>query len=125
MKIQKKCLEVCFLALKETELSLADSRVRDAFLNKLNEAIKTLYTERVAVMEKFCTKKEDGTPDLNDKGEYHFTPDVVEEFAKELETLINEEIEVSGEKEKIATIITETKYKPKFGEVELIDLLLA
>ena len=61
MKIPKKCLEVCFLTLKETELSLADSRIRDAFMKKLEESINTFYIDRKKVLEKFCKKNEDGT----------------------------------------------------------------
>jgi len=125
MKIHKKCLEVCFLSLKETELSLADSRVRDAFLKELTKAVKTFYAERKVVMEKFCTKNEDGTPKLGENDEFHFEPEVVADLSTELQTLIDEEVEIPGDKEKIAAILNETKYKPKFGEVELIDLLLA
>lgn len=127
MKLHKGQLELTFTVLKDTNLSLQDSRIRDAFLKPLGEAVDTFYKERTAIYEKFCDKKEDGTPDIDD-GKYHFKKEVTEEADKELKTLITEEVEIEEKwgvtKTKLKELMEKTNYSPKVGEVEVIDSIL-
>lgn len=125
MNLLKSQLEVFYHTVKGTEgvLNLAEGRIRDSFMKPLTEALKTFEEDRKVIYEKFCTKKEDGTPDVDD-GNYHFDPKEIPEVNKELQTLLDEEVELStptGLKE----ILEKTEYKPKVGESEVIDAILA
>ena len=125
--LTKNKLEVLFLAIRGTEgvLSLAESRIRDAFMKPLTEATKTFEEDRKVIYEKFCTKDEEGNPDLTDNN-YHFQKEVLEGLHKEIETLYAEEVELPvASKESLKLILERTEYKPKTGEVEIIDEILA
>jgi hypothetical protein len=121
MQITKRELEPIFLAVKGTEgvLSLKDARVRDSFMKPLTEALMSFEKERNAVYDQFCIKTEDGQPDLSD-GSYHFDKGEIEKVNEELKTLIAEPVELTppaGLKE----ILERSEYKPRVGEVEIID----
>lgn len=125
MKLQKRHLEITFLAFKGTEgvLSLKESRIRDSFMKSLTEVTMTFEEDRKAIYEKFCNKKEDGTPDTED-GQYHFDTAVLPDVNEELRILLDEEVEIEtpvGLKE----TLEKTEYRPKTGEVEIIDEILA
>lgn len=122
MQVKKSNLELIFNVLKETKLNLADARLRDAFLKDALDKIKLFNEDRKKVLETFCDKKEDGTPDVKDD-KYSFQPAVVEDLTKELDTLANETVEVVGN-DSIKTFIEKTEYSPKPGEAELIDNIL-
>lgn len=122
MQIKKSYLEVLYLVLKETELNLAGSRTRDNFLKKLEDPLNTYYTDRRKIYTEYCNKKEDGTPDIED-GLYHFKDEVKETVQEELNTLNSELVELSAPEE-LKDIIEKTNYKPKVGEVEIVDEIL-
>lgn len=125
LKLQKKCLVPFFLALRETDgvLSLKDARIRDGFLKTLKEMTATFEVDRKAIYEHYCVKKEGGVPDIvNDA--YTFKPEVQEELIKELTMLLEEEVELPDTKG-LKEILEKTEYKPKTGEAELIDEVLA
>lgn len=130
MKVKKIHLEVFYNTVRGTEgvLGLADSRIRDAFLKPLGEATDAMVKERVAIYEKFCDKKEDGTADTHGE-QYHFSKEVLPEANKELELFAKEEVEVpfvwGVTAEKLKEIIEKSTYKPKYGETEIIDELTA
>lgn len=120
--MKKSQLETLFNVLKGTEgtLNLAESRRRDAYLKPLIEALETFYKDRVKIYEKFCTKKEDGTPDI-EGGKYIFPTESLEETNKELETLSQETITIEGD---IKDLLEKSEYKFKIGEAEILDKIL-
>lgn len=122
MKVKKQYLEILFSTLKGTEnsLSIAESRKRDAFLKELAPKLDNFYKERSFIYETFCDKKEDGTPDIRDD-QYRFDPAKLEEINSELETLGNEEVSIDLP---INGILEKSEYRPKLGEVEIIDKLI-
>lgn len=125
MTLQKKYLEVFFLALKGTEgiLTLAEARQRDEFMKSLIETLRTFEADRATIYVKFCDKNEDGTPDLSDN-KYKFKQEVTEELGKELTVLVDETVELTPGP-MIKEILVKTTYSPKVGEAELIDAIIA
>ena len=129
MKVKKQHLEIFFLTLRGTDgvLSLADARIRDAFMKPLGEAVDTMVADRTKIYEKFCDKDEDGKPDTAE-GMYHFSPDIRAEADAELKTLMNEEADVEIKwgvtPAKIKEIMEKSDYKPKYGEAEVIDEII-
>jgi len=124
MTTKKKNLELIFNVLRETKLSLADSRIRDAFMKQFGEALDDFVKERENVYIKFCDKDEDGNPKVLEN-KYTFQKSVLEEMSNELEILLNEEVAIAADNtEKIKEFIESTQYNPKPGEVELIDEFL-
>lgn len=125
--LEKKYLEVLFQALRGTEgvLSLTEARIRDLFFKQVTPALETFYEHRKKIYDQFCTKKEDGTPDIkNDL--YTFPKDVVPEMQKEIDTLLAETVELTVPfADSIKKIIERTEYKPKQGEAEMIDEIVA
>ena len=125
LKIPKKHLEIFYLTLKGTEgeLTLSEGRIRDNFMKPLGEAYETFVKERTAIYEEFCDKDKDGKPDIAD-GNYHFSKKVTAKVNKELTTLFDEEVELK-ETKGLKEIVERTQYKPKVGEAEVIDEILA
>lgn len=126
MTIKKSYLETLFLFTKGTEnvLNLADSRLRDTFIKPLFEITKVYIEDRNKIYLEYCLKNEDGSPELLDGDKYQFPNEKLEEINKELEILGNEEVEV-GTHEKLKEILEKSEYKPKVGEAEIIDEILA
>lgn len=120
--MKKSNLEVLFNVLKGTEgvLNLAESRRRDVYLKPVLTALETFYKDRNTIFEKFCTKKEDGTPDIHEE-KYSFPPESLDELNKEIEVLLNETVEIPGD---VKDLLEKSEYKPKIGEAEQIDELL-
>lgn len=125
MTLPKKHLEVFFNALRETEgvLSLSEARKRDPFMKIVGDHLNSFYTDRTKIYETFCDKTEEGKPDIKD-GKYHFAPELLEQINGELVTLADEEVELTIP-EGMKDILDKTTYKPKFGEVEIIDEISA
>lgn len=124
MNLPKKYLELFFNILSETDLGLADARLRDSVVKSLQEPFKDYNLARKTIYETFCNKTEDGKPDIQDD-KYHFSPDVTESVNKELITLLEEEVSIVVENpEKLKEILENTSYKPKVGEAEAIDVIL-
>jgi len=123
MKVKKQYLETLFNFIKGTDeqLTLSESRKRDAFLKEIAPVLETFYADRKVIYEKFAVKDASGKPDIvNDK--YSFEKEVIEELGKELTLLFEEEVEISNLPK---DIVDKSEYKPKVGEVEIIDNLLA
>lgn len=117
MNVKKQHLETLYLVVKGTEniLNLSESRKRDTFLKPLTEALETFYKERKVIYEKFCDKKEDGTPNIV---ENRYTFQNAEEVNKELTILLEETVELPPLE---VSILEKSEYKPKIGEAEVID----
>jgi len=120
MQLQKKYLVVFFLALKGTDgvLSLKEARTRDLFLKPLFEATQTFEQDRNKIYEKYGTLRE-GSTDT-----YEFSKENAEVVQKELTELLEEEVSLT-ETPGLKGILERTEYKPKAGEAELIDAILA
>ncbi len=115
MKIKKSCLEVFEKVLVGTEnvLNFVDARVRDSFLKKVVEQRATYIDERNKLLISLGIKIE------GEEDRYKFTP----EYLKEVEILDVEEIELPDEI-KIKEFIEISEYKPKVGEIDIIDEIL-
>lgn len=125
MTLQKKELEIIFLALSETKPSLADARIRDPFLKELGTAIENLNKEKTEIYLEYCDKDDEKNPTVID-GKYHFQDEVINKVNGELITLVEEEVEISCKNpEKLKELIEDTAYSPKPGEVEIIDSFIA
>lgn len=126
MKIKKLHAEILFATIKGAEgiLSLADSRIRDAFLKDFVEDVKTYLNDKSGIYQTFCKKDEDGNPALVDGDKYEFEKKDLEEINKELLILSEEEIDVPA-CDKLKEFIEKSEYKPKVGEAEIIDEILA
>lgn len=125
MILAKKELEVLYHVIRGTEgkLTLVEGRKRDAFFKGVLEVLKQFEEDRKVIYEKFCDKKEDGTPDT-DNGQYTFKKEVAEDLTKELQVLYDETVEVKAIPE-LKDIFERTEYMPKLGEAEVIDGILA
>lgn len=119
MTIPKNKLETLFLLAKGTEgeLSLQESRIRDAFYKPLLELTQTFEQDRRTIYEKFCQKDEEGNADVSD-GNYKFDQKILPKVNKELEILYAEEVELPSIDK---AILEKSSYKPKVGEAEIID----
>lgn len=123
--MKKGNLELLYNVLKEcSNLSLSEARVRDAFLRKVEEFLNPFYEDRTKICLKFCNKKEDGSPVLSENDEYAFQGTVVAEFTEEMNLLSKEKVELAITPEMI-TFIEKTSYKPKPGQTEFIDEIIA
>lgn len=123
MKLENKYLEVLIKTLQATELNLSDSRKRDKSLKEADEAFTTLQSDRKKIIETYTLKNEDGTPKVEDN-QYQLDPAKIKELATEVETLFNEEIEIETP-DNLKEMIEKTTYMPKYGEVALIDEIIA
>jgi len=125
MQIKKSELEVFYKVLRDTnsQLSLADSRIRDLFMKKLGEQVETFTSERNKIYELFCKKDEEGNPAIVD-GNYTFSIKDTDKIQKELDVLLAEEISLEVP-ETIKAFMEVSPYKPEIGEVELIDSILS
>lgn len=122
MNIKKGTLELLFVILRETKLSLSEARVRDAFMKEVMESIKLFQEERKKVIETFCTKDDKGAP-LIENNNYSFSAENFPQAQTELNTLIMEDIELKITPA-IKAIVEKTEYLPKVGEAEIIDAIL-
>lgn len=86
------------------------------------EALKTFEDDRYKIYVKFCNKDKEGKPDLTDNL-FHFEPKVAPKMQKEMDILYGEEVELP-EPKFIKVFIERTQYKPKAGEVALIDEMI-
>lgn len=125
MQLKKQYLEPLFLLTQGTDgqLSLPEARVRDKFMKTVNEVTQEYEGHRKVIYEKFCTKTEDGKPDIAD-GKYHFDKEQLPEVNKELETLLAETVEIATP-EGLKDILEKSAYKPRVGEAESIDHILS
>jgi len=125
MNIQKKYLTLFYKTLKETKLNLVDSRIRDEFFKDLTGKLQDFEQARQTIFKEFCVKDENGEPKFTDKNEYQFENDKTADLTKELETLLDEEIELTVKNpDKIKEFIEKTEYQPLAGEVESIDFII-
>lgn len=121
MTTEKKNLELLYLVLKETKLTLTDARIRDRFMKSVGEQYEAFQKDRTAIYHEYCDKNEVGEPEITD-GNYHFKNEVLEQVNKELNILYNEQVGFEPQqKEKIKEFIESTLYSTKPGEAEIID----
>lgn len=126
MKIQKKYLELLFRAVSGYKTDkLADARIRDSFLKTLSDNVDTFIKDRNDVYVKFCNKDEEENPIITDN-KYTFKKEVIVDLNKELNILIEEEIDIesSSNNEKIKEFIENSKYETEAGESLAIDEIL-
>lgn len=124
MLVKKSSLEVLFKSAKEIEkITLAEGRIRDAFIKPLGVTLQAFYDDRNKIYTEYCLKNEDGTPALINGDKYEFPKEKLEEINKELSTLAMEEVEVTFP-EGIKEILEKTSYSPQVGEPELLDEIL-
>lgn len=119
--MQKKHLELAYTLLSQTELNLAEARIRDTFIKELSAKLESFYEEKKKIIETLADKDENGAPII--QGEMYKMTNM-DTFNQELNTLLSElvSLEVSDQ---VKNIIRKTNYKPKVGEMELIDEILA
>lgn len=118
--MKNKHLQLTFKVLEATELSLAEARVRDAFIKDLVDNLKTLDENRLKIVKKLADKDEKGEAIIEDNN-YKVTDR--EALIKELEILA-EELSPIVISEAVKKLITESNYKPKIGEAAEIDEIL-
>lgn len=122
MKLPKKYIEILLQILNKTELSLTDSRIRDSFMKELLETAKTYDSDRQKILNEYCEKDEDNKPIIEDN-KFKFNEENIIKANEELAILLEETVELKSD-DKLKSIIEQTKYTPKFGEVEVIDEIL-
>lgn len=123
MTLQKKELDIIFIALSETKPTLSEARIRDSFLKPLGVTLDQFNKDKTAIYETYCDKNEDGTPEIVD-GKYHFQNNELEKINTELKTLLDEEVDIPTHPSvpgKLKELIENTNYSPKPGEVDIID----
>lgn len=119
--MKNKHLEIIFKALQETKLSLADARIRDAFMKPLVEKLKEYEENKTKIFIEYCVKDDDGKPVQEKPNTYKFEgEDTIKKVNEEIETLLNEEVKLELT-DKLKDFINQTEYKPLVGEVELLD----
>lgn len=126
MKLEKKYLPVFLKTLQATNLNLIDSRIRDDFHKELFETTRDFEIAEQAVFKEFCIKNKDGEPEMTVSGQYQFTlGENSDNATKEREVLLAEEIELNPKNPaKIKEFLNLSEYKPKVGEIEMIDFIL-
>lgn len=112
--MKKEALEVTYKVLEVTDLSLADARIRDAFIRELSNHIKAFYEDKQKIIETYGEKMDDGKFKIAD----------TDKFQQEMQTLLEETVEIKPS-DKIKEFINNTNYKPKIGEMAIIDEVLA
>ena len=128
MKIQKSDVGVILSFLGGAdELKLKDARIRDKAIRDLTEYKKVYEVEKTKVYEKFCTKDDDGKPKVerNPMGgvKYNFPTEIIEDLNSEMK-ILNEETFTYKPNADVVRFIEISNYKPKVGEVEIIDDVL-
>lgn len=124
MKIEKKYLILFLKSLKETNLNLTDSRMRDEFYKDLFEATKSFEEAQQAIYKSLCKKDKDENPEMTELGQYQFEGENAKKVVEELEILNNEEVEFTIKNPaKIKEFLNLTEYKPKVNESEMIDFI--
>ena len=119
--MKKEYLEILHKVLTKTDLGLSDARVRDNFIRDLEKHLDIFYSDRKKILETYCNKDEDGKPIVTDD-KYIFSE--IEEVNKQIELLVAEEVDLKLS-EAVKAFINKTNYKPKVGEVDIIDKILA
>lgn len=122
-KLNKRHLEVLILTLKEAKADLKGARVRDSVISQATPLLKQFYDDRNAIFIEYCEKNEDGTPETKDN-QYTFRNDITPKVEEEVQDLLDEEVDITLPLE-IKELILNTTYSPKYGEMELIDEILA
>lgn len=123
MKLQKKYLEVFYKVIKGYKTDkMSQARLRDSFLRTAGEPLDQFIKDRNVIYVNFCKKNEDGTPDIKED-KYAFEPQVIEEVTKELQTLLDEEIEIEVPAE-VKDMIEESSYVTEPGETLVVDEIL-
>jgi hypothetical protein len=125
MKLKKSHLVVFLKAIKETDLGLADSRIRDEFFKPLFEETKNFEEAQQTIYKTLCKKDKDGNPEMTSLGQFQFEGENAKKVIEELDILSKEEVELTPKNTtKIKEFLENTSYKPKVGEADLLDDVL-
>ena len=92
MKITKKEIDLFYILLADSNLSLAEARKRDAIAKQLIKFGREYAEDRMKIIKEFCEKKDDEL--IVKDNNYLVIKGKEEEFKKEIDTLNNEEIEI-------------------------------
>jgi hypothetical protein len=98
----------------EDKLNFADARIRDKFLKALVEEIQAYYEARNKLLVSIAE------PIEGEENRFNLTP----KFMEEEKVLNEEEVELPDEP-KLREFIELSEYKPKIGEIDLIDSILS
>lgn len=125
MKIQNKEINLFFNLLKDIKgITFPEARKRDAIVKQLISFSKTFEENRLKIVTEFCEKDEEGNLKV-EKDNFTVLKGKEEEFKKELDTLSDEEVELTLDTQSVRKMLDNTEYTPKVGEMELIDALIA
>ena len=80
-------------ALLKEKIPIRTAFCLKTLINKFNEELKKFNDLRTEILDTHCKKKEDGTPDLTEKGEYQFQNDSIASFNKAFGELMSLEVE--------------------------------
>ena len=70
-------------------------------ISKLNSELKTFYSQRQLLIDKYCERDEEGNKIADDKGNIHIAAEHLETWGKEIEELLDIENEVDIHKFKL------------------------
>lgn len=98
----------------QEKLDFAESRVRDKFLKSLAPEIQSYYEARNKLLISLAEKIE------GEENRFNLTPKFLEE-----EKILNEETIELPDEPKLKDFIELSDYKPKIGEIDLIDNILS
>lgn len=77
-------------------------RAKRKVLEPLEKFYLQLEEDRINICTNLCDKKEDGTPALNEEGNFTFTDkERAEQFIKEINELTNETVDIESTKEEL------------------------
>lgn len=121
--VQKRAIETLGRFLIATDLNFTEARIRDQFLRDISPFEEALVSDRNKIYETYCEKDENGAPKIEDS-KYTFPGSAAKDLTKDLDVLLEETIELKPP-DKLKQFLEGTNYKPKPGEVELIDSIIS
>lgn len=98
----------------QEKLDFADARVRDKFLKSLAPEIQLYYEARDKLLISLADRIE------GEENRFNLTPKFLEE-----EKILNEETIELPDEPKLKEFIELSEYKPKIGEMDLVDSILS
>lgn len=128
MTLKKKYLTLFYLTLAEADTgSLAEARIRDSIAKEVLANLKDFEKDRQKIHLEYCIRNEKDEPELTPEGLFKFKiGEVFDKVKAEVATLEGEEVDLKvKDTVKVKELIEGTKYKPKVGETEIIDELIA
>ena len=96
VKIENRYLQQAISLLFDLPLRGKQSRHRTKFIKLLQNRLKEVEEERVQLAKEYAEKDENGNP-IVENNRYKITEKYKEEFFKEFEALMSEELVIEGE----------------------------